>query len=285
MSTGVSSLVHDLKDDHNPTSWLLMSYDKKLTAKVSGTGEAEDYWEEFRSHLSEDEVIFCLLRVVMGDAESRRPKFVFVTWMGEGVGMMKKAKVAIHRGEVAKALGAFHCDFAVDSLGELELAAIKVKLKKAMGADYDMGSNSRSADGKEGNEGSAFAPTKYDSQQSEIKANAAAAYQGGETVKVSGGIGSLGNSAVSHTVTTTVAAPAPAAAAAAADDCPPAESLDARYTCVKKAQARAGFEMDSDKVPHDAHRRSHSFYHLGEVLTGRTWAGRGRRGRHPHPRD
>ena len=72
-----------------------------------------------------------------------------------------------------------------------------------------MGSNSRSASGKEGNaDKAAGAEVKYTSQQSSIKANAAAAYEGGHTVKVSGGIGSLGvTTTAAHAVVTTFAAP------------------------------------------------------------------------------
>ena len=105
-----------------------------------------------------------------------------------------------------------------------------------MGADYDMGSNSRSASGKEGNAGAAMgAEVKYVTQQSSIKANAAAAYQGGETVKLQGGIDGRvakpgGTVATAGTTTTTYVA------------------AEAQYKVVKKSQARAGFEMDSDKA-------------------------------------
>ena len=71
-----------------------------------------------------------------------------------------------------------------------------------------MGSNSRSASGKEGNaDKAAGAEVKYTSQQSSIKANAAAAYEGGHTVKVSGGIGSLGMAAGGDSAVTTYEAP------------------------------------------------------------------------------
>ena len=72
-----------------------------------------------------------------------------------------------------------------------------------------MGSNSRSASGREGNaDKAAGAEVKYTSQQSAIKAKAAAAYEGGHTVKVSGGIGSLGGTnATEHAVVTTCMAP------------------------------------------------------------------------------
>ena len=113
-------------------------------------------------------------------------------------------------------------EMQVDCEEELVLADVKTKLKKSMGADYDMGSNSRcvpttlamlfegiltrvpdaairltldagvirSADGKEGNAGSAFAPTKYSSNAVEIQAKAKAAYKGMENApKAMVGIG------------------------------------------------------------------------------------------------
>ena len=122
--------------------------------------------------------------------------------------------------------GAIHLEIETDAVDELELASVKKQLKKSMGADYDMGSNSRSASGKEGNADKASgAEVRYETQQSAIKAKAAAAYEGGHTVKVSGGIGSL--------------SPKPTTAPSAAVG---------QYRCVKKSQIRSGFEMDSAKA-------------------------------------
>ena len=230
--------AEEVKDDANPVSWLLYGYSgkSKIAPRVKGSGEAEEYWGEFLSHLSDDEILFALVRVVMGDSESRRPKFILVVWLGSNVGVMKRAPVGMQKGDVKKVLGAIHLELEVDTVDELELDAVKKQLKKSMGADYDMGSNSRSASGKEGNAGAAMgAEVKYVTQQSSIKANAAAAYQGGETVKLQGGIDGRvakpgGTVATAGTTTTTYVA------------------AEAQYKVVKKSQARAGFEMDSDKA-------------------------------------
>ena len=190
---GIRDASLELKDDLNPTTWVLLGYEgkEKIRPRIKGTGEADEFWAEFLAALSDDEILFALLRIVMGDAESSRPKFVFVCWLGSKVGMMKKARVGMQKSDVKKEIGAVHCDLQTDAVEDLALQLVKTKLKKSMGADYDMGSNSRSADGKQGNADSDFAPTEYKSQQSEIKRTAAASYAGGETVKISGGIGSL----------------------------------------------------------------------------------------------
>eukprot|EP01051_Picozoa_sp_SAG22_P012814 SAG22_NODE_1367_length_4592_cov_15.327436_6_plen_255_part_01 len=230
--------VEQLKDDADPLSWFVLSYGKgkeEICPVASGEGEADDYWDDLLGMMKDDATIFALARIVMGDAESHRPKFCFITWLGASCGMMQKARVGMHKGDVKKVIGAFHCEMQVDAKDELALPDVKVKLKKSMGADYDMGSNSRGADGAQGNAGSAFAPTEYKSQQSEIKKKAAAAYDGGDRVKVSGGIASLGAAGQSqgHAVHMVQQA---------------AETVVGQYTCVKKSQCRLGFEMDSEKA-------------------------------------
>ena len=203
----------------------------KIVGVAKGTGEAEEYWEQWRGLLKDTEIQFSLVRIIMGDAESRRPKFVFVTWLGTSVGVMARSRGGTHKDGIKSVVGQFHIELSTDSTDELELDMVKKALKKAMGADYDMGSNSRSASGKEGNANAATGATvRYTTQQSSIKANAAAAYEGGETVKVSGGIGSL--SAAPRSAATVMMAERPVA----------------KYSCIKKSQIRAGFGMDSDKA-------------------------------------
>eukprot|EP01043_Picozoa_sp_COSAG02_P073944 COSAG02_NODE_14590_length_1256_cov_44.095938_1_plen_224_part_01 len=212
--------VAEVKDDACPTSWVLFGYSgkTKIVGEAKGTGEAEEFWEQWRGLLKDNEIQFSLVRITMGDAESRRPKFVFVTWLGTSVGVMARSRGGMHKADMKSVMGQFHIELSTDSTDEIELELVKKALKKAMGADYDMGSNSRSASGAEGNADAATgAKVRYTTQQSSIKANAAAAYEGGETVKVSGGIGSLSS-------------PQPAASTVLI-----AERPVAKYSCIKKS--------------------------------------------------
>lgn len=129
--------------------------------------------EEWHAALSEDDVQFSLVKMTMGDRESKRPKFVLVSWIGANVGVMKKAKVSIHKASVKEFVGQIHCELTADDKDSITFDILRTKIKSAMGADYDMGSNSRESGGK----GKAAG---YTSQQSDIKAKAKAAYQSAE---------------------------------------------------------------------------------------------------------
>ena len=45
----------------------------------------------------DNERIFAYLRVITGDALSKRAKFAFITWIGPNVGPIKRAKVSIEK--------------------------------------------------------------------------------------------------------------------------------------------------------------------------------------------
>ena len=47
-----------------------------------------------------DERLFGFLRVTSGDELSKRAKFVFLTWIGDGVSALKRAKVSTDKASV-----------------------------------------------------------------------------------------------------------------------------------------------------------------------------------------
>ena len=106
--------------------------------------------DDWLATLKDDEVIFSLLKMTMGDRESKRPKFVMVTWIGTSVGVMSKAKAGMHGATVKEFIGQIHNEIQEDEKDLLTFDIIRKKVKSAMGADYDMGSNSRKAGGKGG---------------------------------------------------------------------------------------------------------------------------------------
>ena len=44
--------------------------------------------------------LYCLLRLIDGDQESRRVKFIGLTFVGEDVGGMQRGRVAAHKGSI-----------------------------------------------------------------------------------------------------------------------------------------------------------------------------------------
>ena len=108
----------------------------KIVGEAKGTGEAEEYWQHFLGLLKDSEVQFSLVRITMGDAESRRPKFVFITWLGTSVGVMARSRGGMHKADLKSVMGQFHVEMSTDATDEIALDLVKKKLKKSMGADY-----------------------------------------------------------------------------------------------------------------------------------------------------
>lgn len=66
---------------------------KALEVRGSGTGGLA----EMRNNFVADEPMYGYVRVTAGDDESVRQKFVLVSWCGEGVKALKKAKMSVHK--------------------------------------------------------------------------------------------------------------------------------------------------------------------------------------------
>jgi len=129
-----------VRDDKDPTNWLLISYaaasGDALTLTATGSGGLSELAEK----LDDAQAQYAYARVeYANDTESRRVKFVFVVWIGEGTKVMRKAKVSIQSGEVKAVL--HHHSISVDarSKSDLEEKEIVARLRKAGGADYNGG--------------------------------------------------------------------------------------------------------------------------------------------------
>jgi len=112
-------------------------------------------------------------------------KFVFVCYVGPSVGGMAKGRVGAHKGDVKALIGQSHVDIQTDDMDDLSEAAITAKLKKASGANYDLGSN---------------AGGTYKSQAGGIQASARANYQ---SLEKQSNIGPIGFNTKSHVVAKT----------------------------------------------------------------------------------
>lgn len=60
---------------------------------IACTATGEDF-EEFTSHFTDNERGFGYIRFQMGDEMSKRRKFLFLTWIGPEVGVLKRAKMS-----------------------------------------------------------------------------------------------------------------------------------------------------------------------------------------------
>jgi hypothetical protein len=89
------------------------------------------------------QVQYALLRLSKTDdgGDCKRVKFVFITWVGEHAPAMKKGQVTGCKSSVGDLFKGYHIEKQLYERSELEglEALLDADLKKAAGANYDMG--------------------------------------------------------------------------------------------------------------------------------------------------
>ncbi|ELW62934.1 Coactosin-like protein [Tupaia chinensis] len=87
--------------------------------------------------LLDDVRLFAFVRFTTGDAMSKRSKFALITWIGENVSGLQRAKTGTDKTLVKEVVQNFAKEFVISDRKELEEDFIKSELKKAGGANYD----------------------------------------------------------------------------------------------------------------------------------------------------
>jgi len=124
---------NDLKNDHTPTSWVLFGYDE--TGKnVVLHSKGEDGIHGFKASLAEDKIYFGGFRLTAVDADSRRAKFVYITWVGERVAPLKRAKVSGHKPILVSKLTGIHVEFHATEPRDFDEDIVKDKILASCGA-------------------------------------------------------------------------------------------------------------------------------------------------------
>ncbi|KAG8693569.1 hypothetical protein FRC09_010419 [Ceratobasidium sp. 395] len=139
----ISAAYQDVRDNKSETNWLVIKYESersdKLKLVATGTGGLTELREgEASSHLGDGEVAYAYVRVAYAnDKESKREKFILVTWIGEEVKGLRKAKVSVHSADVKKVLNSYSIDVSAHKADDLKEEPIVIRLRKAGGASYD----------------------------------------------------------------------------------------------------------------------------------------------------
>merc|ERR1712146_602165 len=105
---GIAESYEDVRNDKTDTTYAVFKYEgkQKIVLSTKGTGGLE----ELAGNFGDDEAAFAFLRITTGDEESKRAKFVLVSWCGESVGALARAKMSVHKASVKEICR----DFAVE---------------------------------------------------------------------------------------------------------------------------------------------------------------------------
>lgn len=122
-----------VRDDCSAVIWVTFKYDGSTIVP----GEQGAQYQDFIQQCTDDVRLFAFVRFTTGDAMSKRSKFALITWIGENVGGLQRAKTGTDKTLVKEVVQNFAKEFVISDRKELEEDFIKSELKKAGGANYD----------------------------------------------------------------------------------------------------------------------------------------------------
>ncbi|TWW76297.1 Coactosin-like protein [Takifugu flavidus] len=130
--TDLQMLSHDLQPAQNRLQ------PKPATARAVQTlCTVSREWERRGSDGRDDARLFGFVRITMGDAMSKRAKFTLITWIGESISGLQRAKISTDKAMVKEVVQNFAKEFMFSDPRELDEDNIRTELKKAGGANYD----------------------------------------------------------------------------------------------------------------------------------------------------
>ncbi|OAL01196.1 actin depolymerizing protein [Phaeosphaeriaceae sp. SRC1lsM3a] len=134
----INQAYEDVRSDKSETTWLVLKYASASSdnLKLAGTGTGDI--AEMTETLADDEAAYAYVRMKLGNDEySERVKFAFVVWAGPNTKVMRKAKMSFQSGQVKQVIRTYAVEVQTGDRKDLDVEAVTLKLRKAMGANYD----------------------------------------------------------------------------------------------------------------------------------------------------
>ena len=138
----IAEAYQAVRNDNDDTNWMLITYAEGSNDKVwCLAGKGNDGLDGLKALLSDSFIGFGYLRVISGDEMSKRPKFVFIKFVGKQNKLNRKAALNLQRGDVEKVLSQCNVSLEVDTVDELTEEDVMDRVYKAGGAKYGTASN------------------------------------------------------------------------------------------------------------------------------------------------
>ncbi|XP_064611074.1 coactosin-like protein [Liolophura sinensis] len=131
----VREAYNDVRSDDSETNWVVLKNEGSQIV-VDSTGESYD---EFFAKFTDDMLGFGYVRIFTGDELSRRAKFALITWIGQNVSPLKKAKMSTNKAFVKEVIHSYAKEILVEDSEDLNEEGIRELLVKAGGANYGTG--------------------------------------------------------------------------------------------------------------------------------------------------
>jgi len=134
-SDTIRAAYDDVRADNTETQWAVFKFDgPRIICSKTGYD-----FNKFKDQFGENERAFGYLRVQTGDEMSKRQKFLFITWIGNGVGVLKRAKMSTDKSVIKGVISNFAVELQLEHESELDEGLFVEALNKAGGANYGTG--------------------------------------------------------------------------------------------------------------------------------------------------
>lgn len=152
----IREAYEDVRSDLTDTEWAVFKFDGAQII-VHGRGQC---FEQFREQFGDSERAFGYIRIQMGDEMSKRKKFIFLTWIGQEVGVIQRAKMSTDKALIKDVLNVsavpfssiraslfnlslslqnFAVELQAGVQAELDIELFREALNRAGGANYGTG--------------------------------------------------------------------------------------------------------------------------------------------------
>jgi len=138
LGPGIKEAYDDVRNDKTPTNWALFKYEGKK--KIVFVSKGDGGLNELAGNFADDECAFAFLRLTVGDEESKRAKFVLVSWCGEKVGALARANMSVHKASVKEICRDFALERHYVDKSEINEQQLTQDVVKAGGANYSANS-------------------------------------------------------------------------------------------------------------------------------------------------
>jgi len=131
----IKEAYNEVMADKNGVEWAAFTFtDNKLGVTATG-----DDFDSFKTHFGPDDRGFGYIKIMTGDEMSKRSKFVFCTWVGPNVSVMKKAKMSTDKALMKEIIQNLSVELQIENANEFSMDHFKAEVDKAGGARYGTG--------------------------------------------------------------------------------------------------------------------------------------------------
>jgi len=124
--------MRTFRNDKESQDWILVSYAKKDTLSLIGTGSGGV--DELLTRVEDDNVNFGLVRVIDIIDKSRTVKFAYIKWQPDSVKPMKKAEIGTRKGAIDAIFAPYHVDIHVSQKKDVNQGIIMNLVMAASGS-------------------------------------------------------------------------------------------------------------------------------------------------------